>query len=99
MWIDLIPDSTMRDNAIRMMDTFDYNDICNDMVGGIYEGRNTIELTGILVWGNPWEVSGWEVTEGFVKKWGFLLRGCSEVREATNRWRTKRGDEPLIFEI
>jgi hypothetical protein len=99
MWIDLLPHSTMRDNAIRAMDTFNHHDLCSDMLGGHDQGRNSIELTGVLVWGNPWEVSGWEVTEGFVNKWGFLLKDCWEVIAATNHWRTKRGDEPLVIEI
>ena len=88
----------MRDNAIRTMGTFNHEELCNDMVGGFYQGRNTIELTGVLVWGDPWEFRGWEVTEGFVKKWGFLLKDCSEIIVATNQWRTMRGDEPLVFE-
>ncbi|KAE9372785.1 hypothetical protein N431DRAFT_545292 [Stipitochalara longipes BDJ] len=99
MWIDLLPHGTMRDNAIRTMDTFNHHEICSDMLGGHDQGRNTIEWTGVLVWGNPWEVSGWEVTEGFVNKWGFLLRDCWEIIAATNHWRAKRGDEPLLFEI
>lgn len=99
MWIDLLPHGIMRDNAIRTMDTFDYENLCSDMVGGYYQGRNDIELTGVLVWANPWHVSGWEVTEGFVKKWGFLLNDCWEIMASTNYWRERRGDDPLVFNI
>ncbi|KAH8809193.1 hypothetical protein F5884DRAFT_858691 [Xylogone sp. PMI_703] len=99
MWIDLLPHGTMRDNAISIMHMFNHYDICNDMLGWLNQGKNDIEMTGVLVWGNPWEVSGWEVTEGFVKKWGFLLKGCREIMAATNYWRTQRGDEELVFEI
>jgi hypothetical protein len=70
----------MRDNAIRAMDTFNHHDLCSDMLGGHDQGRNSIELTGVLVWGNPWEVSGWEVTEGFVNKLGFLLKDLKTRR-------------------
>ncbi|KAM0485541.1 hypothetical protein ACHAPX_001529 [Trichoderma viride] len=98
-WIDLLPDATMRDNAIRTMDMFCAEDICGDMLGNPRQGRNTIELTGVLVWGNPWDVSAWEMTDGFLKKWGFLLKGCWEAMAATNYWRAQRGDEPLVFEI
>jgi hypothetical protein len=99
MWIDMLPHGTMRDNAIRMMGTFDVDELCCDLVGGHFKGRNDLDLKGILVWSDPWCVSGWEVTEGFLKNWGFLLKGCWEVLAATNRWRGKRGDEPLVFEL
>jgi hypothetical protein len=42
---------------------------------------------------------GWEVTEGFLRKWGFLLEGCDELIESTNRWRALRGEERLIIEL
>ena len=99
MWIDLLPHSTMRDNAIRAMGTYDHRDLTNDMMGGYERGQNTIETTGVLIWGNPWEAEGWEVTEGFMKKWAFLFKDCWDVMAATNRWRAERGDEPLVFEI
>ena len=53
----------------------------------------------MIAWSPPWDIGGWEVSEGFLKKWGWLLRGCGEVLEATNRWRTMRGDEDLIAEL
>lgn len=81
------------------MHMFDNDSLCRDLIGGHHEGRNDIEFTGVLVWNDPWSVSGWEVTEGFAKKWGFLIKGCWEVMEATNRWRKMRGDEPLCVEL
>lgn len=99
MWIDMLPHGTMRDNAIRTMGTFDVDELCCDLVGGHYKGRNDLDLKGILAWSDPWCVSGWEVTEGFLKNWGFLLKGCWEILAATNRWRGNRGDEPLVFEL
>lgn len=74
----------MRDNAIRFMHTFSADDICGDMLGHLGQGRNTIEMNGVMVWGNPWEVDSWEVTEGFLKRWGFLLKGCHNALTATN---------------
>ncbi|KAJ4865693.1 hypothetical protein T069G_02223 [Trichoderma breve] len=98
-WVDLLPDATMRDNAIRTMHLFHAEDICGDMLGNPQQERNTIEMNGVLVWGNPWDASGWEMTEGFLKKWGFLLKGCWEAMAATNHWRAQRGDEPLVFDV
>ena len=58
-----------------------------------------IERRGVIVWSPPWDVRGWEVTEGFWNKWGFLMKGCDDVLEATNYWRGQRGEEPLVFEL
>ena len=98
-WIDLLPDPVMRDNAIRTMHMFRAEDICGDMLGNDGQGRTTIEMTGVLAWGNPWDTSGWEMTEGFLRKWGFLVKGCRETMSATNYWRMQRGDEPLVFDV
>ena len=54
------------------------------------------EHKGVMVWGDPWEVRGWEMTEGFAKKWGFILRGCEEFVVASNQWRRKRGEKDLV---
>ncbi|KAI7774405.1 hypothetical protein LA080_008799 [Diaporthe eres] len=55
----------------------------------------------LIVWKDPWDPSGWEVTEGFLRKWGFLLRGDGEddVVRATNRWRALRGENPIVWEV
>ena len=50
---------------------------------------------GMIVWGEPSDISSWEVTPGFVRKWGFLLEGCEELMVASNRWRTTRNEKPL----
>lgn len=54
----------------------------------------------MIVWNTPWDLSGWEVTEGFLRKWGFLLRGDGEddMLRATNRWRALRGEDPIVWE-
>ena len=53
---------------------------------------------GLIVWGEPWDTEGWEVTLGFMKKWSWLLNGCEEVLEVSNRWRAKRNEEPLRWQ-
>ncbi|KAH7265923.1 hypothetical protein B0J15DRAFT_523462 [Fusarium solani] len=55
--------------------------------------------SGIISWSDPWEISGWEVTESFAKKWGFLLIGCEDVVNAANLWREARGENPLSVKI
>jgi len=53
----------------------------------------------LIVWGEPWEVSSWEVTPGYAKKWGWLLHGCKELMESTNRWRLSRCENPIEFMV
>jgi hypothetical protein len=70
-------------------------------VGGLWDdvpGPDAAER-GVIAWSPPWDISGWEVSEGFLKKWGWLLGGCDEVLEATNPWRRMRGEEDLVVEI
>lgn len=100
-WIDLMPVPRMRDNAIRWTGRFSARELCEDMVGGLYPNFDParVENNGFLVWADPWDVSGWEVTAGFVRKWGFLLEGCHDVVAATNAWRALRDEDPLVWEV
>jgi hypothetical protein len=100
-WIDILPCGAFRDNLIIATKdpSFDEDSFCVDIVGGLFEGYNEVEMRGIVVWSDPWHPTGWEVTEGFLKKWGFLLRGCKEVMESTNRWRALRNEDSLVWEL
>lgn len=77
----------------------DEDDLCRDLCGGIFEDCNDLDEKGMLVWNDPWHASGWEITEGFAKKWGFLLKGCHEIFEASNKWRELRNEDRLIIEV
>ncbi|KAK1986928.1 hypothetical protein LZ30DRAFT_703883 [Colletotrichum cereale] len=97
-WIDILPSGTMRDNAIKFRAKYDHHDLCIDLVG--CQGDETcLGQPGIIVWSDPWHPDGWEVTEKFIEKWGFLLRGCEDMMGATNRWRALRDEEPLVWEL
>ncbi|KFA74869.1 hypothetical protein S40288_06468 [Stachybotrys chartarum IBT 40288] len=52
---------------------------------------------GLVLWGEPHEIENWEVTPGYVQKWGWTLQGCRGLLEATNRWRRLRDEEMLDF--
>ncbi|VUC24794.1 unnamed protein product [Clonostachys rosea] len=99
-WIDIFPHPTWRDNFIHAEGRFNEYDLCSDTLGGLFRGELAAECErhGIIVWSPPWDFNGWELTEGFVKKWGWSIKGCSDVLEATNKWRSLRGEKPLILE-
>lgn len=50
---------------------------------------------GLIVWGEPYEKGSWEATPGFIKKWTWVLEGCEELIEISNRWRAIREEEPI----
>ncbi|KAL6918173.1 hypothetical protein ACHAPO_000020 [Fusarium lateritium] len=97
-WIDMFPSPEGRDNLIRAMGTFDEDDLWADCIGGLYEGYpdDEMEKRGMIAWSPPWDISGWEMSQGFVEKWGWLFKGVSGPMEATNRWRLERGEDPLV---
>lgn len=93
-WIDLLPFLRMRDNLLCAGDTFDEMELCGDLVGMFSELRGDVNM---IVWGDPWNVDEWEVTETFVKNWGWTIEGCWELFESTNRWRQRRAEAALCF--
>lgn len=110
-WIDLFPLPALRDTLIRAHGTYDDCALYVDVLGSIGNKSsmssgdpyyhppidlNGDERTGVVVWSDPWLVTSWELEEGFVRRWGWLLRqGCGELLRATDRWRRLRGDEPM----
>jgi hypothetical protein len=99
-WIDAAPLAVLRDNLILAEGTYDSDALCLDVLGLFhgYEGDGR-ECNGAMVWGDPWEVGNWEVSEGFVGRWGWLLKGCGELMQATNYWRGRRGEEALVVDV
>ncbi|KAI1212504.1 uncharacterized protein F4807DRAFT_416374 [Annulohypoxylon truncatum] len=98
-WIDLIPDKQMRDNTILLIGAVTREDIEEDVTGSLFGKVKLLEMTGVLAWDTPWDTNGWELTEGFISKWPFLVKGCWKMLESTNRWRTMRDEEPLVVEL
>jgi len=98
-WVNALPFPKLRDNLILMADRYDSHELLLDLGLRVYEGFNDIERCGFLVWGHPWLATSWEVSEGFVRRWGFLLKGCPEVFNSANRWRLLRGEEKLLVNV
>ncbi|KAJ4116131.1 hypothetical protein NW768_011103 [Fusarium equiseti] len=53
-------------------------------------GRN-----GLIIWGEPHDMQNWEATPGFLVKWSWAVEGCKDLIEISNRWRLKRGEDPI----
>jgi hypothetical protein len=88
-WLDCFPFPQMRDNLINAADSFDDCELCCDLMDP------TNGDIGMLIWGDPWLPQNWEVTELFIQKWHWAIRGCSGILLSSNYWRSKRGLKPL----
>ncbi|RAH42541.1 bZIP transcription factor [Aspergillus brunneoviolaceus CBS 621.78] len=93
-WLDIFPFEQMRDNLIRAGDLLDGHGFCHDLTA-FWDTRSSSAT--LLVWGDPWDPSNWEVTEEFARKWGYFLRGCPDILVSTNKWRAQRDEKPLAW--
>ncbi|KAH6953845.1 hypothetical protein BKA56DRAFT_504531 [Ilyonectria sp. MPI-CAGE-AT-0026] len=65
------------------------------LTSGCDEDEVTAERTGLIVWGEPYDMQSWEATPGFLAKWSWAVEGCDHLVESSNRWRRMRGEEPI----
>ncbi len=93
-WIDLFPFPRLRDNLLLLGPEYDDTDICHDIVE-IFDRPS--EKAGLIVWGEPWNPCGWEVSMDFLEKWAWVVKGCDELLQSTNYWRERRGEPPIYF--
>ncbi|KAJ9149770.1 hypothetical protein NKR23_g4127 [Pleurostoma richardsiae] len=93
-WIDLIPIPVLRDNVLQVAAAgiIDEDELCGDLLDVV---DTSTEKASLIIWGESWDIRGWEASVPFLKKWGFLLRGCPEILQATNYWRGRRGEKRL----
>jgi len=101
MW-DVFPDPVIRDNALRLgEDNIDDEALMVHVWGAETAStdvpKDSQERTGLIVWGEPWELNSWEITESFARAWGWFLRGAVDLQRGTNRWRASRDEQPLYF--
>ncbi|KAF4345100.1 hypothetical protein FBEOM_975 [Fusarium beomiforme] len=61
-------------------------------------GDYTADRRGMIIWGEPHRMESWELTPGFLERWGWAVEECPELMRATNHWRALRGEAPLVFE-
>ncbi|KAM6540362.1 hypothetical protein FALCPG4_002080 [Fusarium falciforme] len=96
-WIDLLPFPALRDNMLRFMALGLLNDdrFCDDILGMRVDELSS--SPAMIVWGEPSDWNAWEVNAAFLRNWGFLVKGCAEIFEATNNWRCSRGEKQLDY--
>jgi hypothetical protein len=101
-FIDIFPSARVRNNVLSAAEgSFKETELWLDVFGvGFLQGNvGVMENKGMVVWGEPWKVESWEVTEGCWRKWRWMLIGCKDLLMATNYWREKRGEAALEIAI
>lgn len=98
--IDTIPHSRMRFNILRAIATgnLDASRFSASLrrSGAVINVQGEARRSGLIVWNFPEQLASWELSEGFVMVFGFLLEGCEDFIAATNVWRTRRGERNLV---
>ncbi|KXH68011.1 hypothetical protein CSAL01_00681 [Colletotrichum salicis] len=99
-FLDVFPFPSLREAGIRAEELgfFDEDDFCLDIFH-LDDKKDAVERPRMIVWGESWDPRGWEVNAAFLKKWGWMVRGCPELLEGTNYWREKRGEKKLNFNL
>lgn len=80
---------------LRNLDNYDEDHLCEAIVGWAH---GPLGSCGLIVWKDPWDATGWEISEEFAKAWPWVVAGCTELLESTNSYRAKRGEKLLRFE-
>lgn len=62
-------------------DQYDEMALCNDLVEFCNPPN---EKTGLIIWKDPWDPSGWEVSETFARRWAWVIKGYEELLASRN---------------
>ena len=97
--IDTIPHSRLRHNILRSLSMAQLDEKVISWSlrtsGGLVEENGVKMRCGLIAWGQPEDPEAWELTDGFVFRFGHLLQGCEDLIASTNEWRSRRGEPPL----
>lgn len=102
---DIFPCSIIRDNMIQHKMTSEEaeDEFCLDMEGlnrsshgfgtdlAQYSDLDEGNRSGITIWGDPWKLESWEISEYIVLKYPWLVDGATEALMYTNARRRARG--------
>lgn len=94
--IDTIPHARLRFNILRgiatgQLDAAAFSRSIRSS-GALEESNGSWQRGGVVIWSSPEQVGSWELSEPFVRRWSFLLRGCEDLVTATNAWRGRRSE-------
>lgn len=77
-----------------------WTDFENDLSTDLLDVEEAVtSRPNLVVWGDAADPKAWEATVPFLKKWGWLVKGCTGLIESTNFWRERRGDRRIVFEV
>ncbi|KAF3291465.1 hypothetical protein TWF970_000678 [Orbilia oligospora] len=94
-WLDLFPMPTLRDSILQAFQEslLTQNQLCHSIFAVDDTGG---AIAPLIVWGEPWDPSSWELCPQLLIKLDTLLNDCSTALESTNFWRKKRGETEII---
>lgn len=97
-WLDLLPIPKLRDNILRGIELGILNEdqLCQELVCDLLDTEAT-EHPALTIWGDSWDIAGWEFSPAFFRKWNPLIQDIPEVWQATNYWRSKRNARSVEF--
>ncbi|KAG7126162.1 hypothetical protein HYQ44_001202 [Verticillium longisporum] len=100
-WVDLFPLARLRDNILRGLDsgTIDEDELCSDLLNVEDTNWSDVKKPSLILWGEPWDIKGWEASAAFLRKWGWITQGCPELIEGTDYWRRIRGEQGIVFDV
>ncbi|KAH6989030.1 hypothetical protein BKA56DRAFT_574970 [Ilyonectria sp. MPI-CAGE-AT-0026] len=97
-WLDLFPFPDLRNNILQGIEAGKYSEdqLCDELCCDLMN-LDAKSTAPVMIWGDSWDARGWEFSADFFEKWSLLLGGCSEILQATNHWREKRGAMKIDF--
>jgi hypothetical protein len=101
--IDTIPHARLRYNVLHCIITGKLDAACFSTClrrsGTIVNIQGETLRCGFVVWDLSQHLSSWELSEAFIKTWGFLLGGCEDFVAVTNVWRNRKGEKSLTLDF
>lgn len=109
---DIFPCPIIRNNMIQRMEVLseeEEDELCLDTEGfnrsfrgigadpGPYSHLDEGDRSGITIWGDPWDLKSWEISEYVASKYPWLVAGAIEAQVYTNARRKARGWKELHF--
>lgn len=84
-FIDIIPFPGFRNRILHSINVIDLDTLSRDLIHDAFS-----------VWGrDPWDATGWEISERFAKTWWFLVD--EELLKTTNFWRSQKSENMLVI--